>query len=162
MSVYLSLILLDLRSRVVSGSSLCPRSSTGLGTRGYSASEGNAFSCACPASHLLSCLSYQRKVEVTEEERGLTLWLCIFSRQDTALVDCFIYFLSVHAGSRGLVTNDFITAPNLEKLKPCSTSREDARSQEDAKTANTILAGMNLNPQIWGYRKLYCTFCNLT
>ena len=142
--------------RVAPGYFLCSRSSTGLGTGGYSASEGNALSCACPASHLLSYLSYQRKVEVTEDERELTLWLCIFSRQDTALVDCFIYFLSVHAGMRGLVPNDFMIAPNLEKLKPCSMSSEDAR------TANTLLAGMNLNPQIWGYRKLYCTFCNLT
>lgn len=72
------------------------------------------------------------------------------------MLDAFAYFLSLHAGAKGLVTDDFITAPGLEKLKTCSSTREDAW------TASTLPAGTNLNAQIWGYRKLYSTFCNLT
>lgn len=66
-----------------------------------------------------------------------------------------LYFLSLHAGVKGLVTDDFITTLDLEKLKTCNMTKEDAW------TANTLLAARNLNPQIWGDRKLYPTFCNL-
>lgn len=66
-----------------------------------------------------------------------------------------LYFLSLHVGVKGLVTDDFITTLDLETLKTCSMTREDAW------TANTLLAALNLNPQIGRYRKLYPTFCNL-
>lgn len=78
---------LDLRSRGAPGSSLCPRSSPKLGTRWYSASEGDALSCACPTSHLLSYFSYQRMGEVTEEERELTFWCASLVGKTLYLLD---------------------------------------------------------------------------
>lgn len=64
--------------------------------------------------------------------------------------------MSLHAEAKGLRTNDRITAPDLEKLKTCSTTTEDAW------TANTHPGGTNFSPRILRYKRLYSTFCNLT
>lgn len=89
-----------LRSRAVPGSSLCPQSSTGLGTGWCSASERDALSWACHAPHLLLYLSHQRKVESQRRQENWH-FSCASSVGETLyLLEAFTYLISLDAGIR--------------------------------------------------------------